>query len=333
MGIDRLLAELRQDPKFIRNVTAWRTLPAQSAAGARWPVDLAPRLVSTAQQLGIHAPYTHQARATEAAMQSRNVVLATGTASGKTLGYVLPMLNAMLRDPTATALLLFPTKALAHDQVTTLEQWITTLGDDIALAAYDGDTPQSHRRDIRQKARLVISNPDMLHLGILPHHTQWMRFFSNLRVVVVDEIHTYRGIFGSHVANVLRRLRRIAHFYGADPTCIAASATIANPQGLAEALWGDPVLPVEEDGAPYGKRHVLFYNPPLLNPTLGLRASASGQAVSLALRLLKAHIQTIIFARSRLTVEMLLHQIRERAAHRGYPPEAIQGYRGGYLPR
>jgi DEAD/DEAH box helicase domain-containing protein len=333
VSLDGLLSALRADPNFIRNVTAWRTLPTQGAEGRPWSGNLDGRLVEAAARLDIPALYAHQAEAVEAALRGQDVVLATGTASGKTLGYTLPLLNTLLHDPQATALLLFPTKALAHDQIAALERWLEQLEAPIPLRPYDGDTPQRHRATIRKEARVVVSNPDMLHVGILPHHTKWMRFFSGLRYVVLDEIHTYRGVFGSHVANVLRRLRRVAHFYGASPQLITASATIANPQALAEALWEGAVLPVERDGAPYGERHVLFYNPPLRNASLGLRASASEEAAKLALRLLRAGVQSILFARSRLGVELLLRDLRERAARAGFAPEVIQGYRGGYLPR
>jgi len=330
--LDTLLAALRQDPNFIRNVTAWRTLPARDADVRDWPSQLDTRLLTAGQAQGIAQLYTHQARAVEAALDGSNVVMATGTASGKTLGYTLPMLNTLLHDPSATALLLFPTKALAHDQIAALECWLAVLQVPLALRPYDGDTPQRYRAAIRKEARILVSNPDMAHLGILPHHTNWMRFFSGLRYVILDELHTYRGVFGSHVANVLRRLRRVARFYGADPRFIAASATIANPQALAETLWEGPVIAVDEDGAPYGRRHVLFYNPPLLNPALGLRASAAAEAVSLATKLLRANVQTIMFARARVSVELLLRETRARAVRAGFKPEVVQGYRGGYLP-
>ncbi len=330
--LSALLARQQSDPNFIRNVTSWQTLPGRGARTAPWPEALDPRLTSAGVSLGIDRLYTHQAAAVEAALRGESLVLSTGTASGKTLGYVLPVLHTLLKDPNATALLLYPTKALAHDQITALEHWIKELDAPIALRSYDGDTPQRYRSAIRKEARILVSNPDMLHLGILPHHTQWMRFFQGLRYVVLDELHTYRGVFGSHVANVLRRLRRIAGFYGAGPQCVAASATIANPQALAEALWEGPVMTIEEDGAAYGKRHVLFYNPPLLNPTLGLRASAAEEALALATRLLQAEVQSIVFARSRLSVELLLREMRARAEHLGFDPESVQGYRGGYLP-
>lgn len=330
--LDTMLERLRADPAFIRNVTAWRTLPARSPRVAEWPEALVPQLRRVAERLGVRWLYTHQAEAVRAVLEGRNIVLATGTASGKTLGYVLPVLNTLLQDPRATALFLYPTKALAHDQLDMFERWGRHLPGSPPVRTYDGDTPQRLRGAVRREARVLITNPDMLHLGILPHHTQWMRFFSGLRYVVLDELHTYRGVFGSHVANILRRLKRIAGFYGASPLMIGASATIANPRALAEALWESPVTLVQEDGAPYGQRHIVFYNPPLRNPSLGLRASAGDVALALALRLLQAGVQTIIFARSRLTVELLLRELRLRVGAMGLGAEAVQGYRGGYLP-
>jgi DEAD/DEAH box helicase domain-containing protein len=329
--LQALLNRLQQDPKFIRNVTAWRTLPERTVSPQPWSAGLDARLQATGHQFGISSLYTHQNDAIQAVLSGNNVVLASGTASGKTLSYMLPLLNSLLHDPSVTALLMFPTKALAHDQIVAMERWIKALGVSIALRPYDGDTPQRQRSQIRKEARILVTNPDMLHLGILPHHTSWMRFFQGLRYVVMDEMHVYRGVFGSHVANVLRRLRRVAGFYGAHPQCIAASATIANPQGLAEALWEQPFTSVEKDSAPYGKRHVVFYNPPLVNPTLGLRVSAAAEVQAIVLQLLRAGVQTIVFARSRLSVELLLRDLREQIKSLGMDPEVIQGYRGGYL--
>jgi DEAD/DEAH box helicase domain-containing protein len=326
-----LLNRLQQDPQFIRNVTAWRTLPARSYDPQSWSHDLDARLRVAGHQFGISSLYLHQCAAIQAVLQGDNVVLASGTASGKTLSYVLPLLNTLLHDPSSTALLMFPTKALAHDQIAALERWLKALDADIPLRPYDGDTPQRQRSAIRKQARILLTNPDMLHLGILPHHTSWMRFFRGLRYVVMDEMHVYRGVFGSHVANVIRRLRRISNFYGAHPQCVAASATIANPRGLAEALWEQEFTSIEKDSAPYGKRHVVFYNPPMINPTLGLRASAAAEVQSIAVRLLRAGVQTIVFARSRLSVELLVRDLRDRAAGLGMDPEVVQGYRGGYL--
>ncbi len=347
MSLDALVAELRADPALMRNVTAWRTLAPRLARTMPWPAELDARLAEAGRALGVAQLYAHQAQAVAAALRGENVVLATGTASGKTLGYTLPVLHTLLRDPQATALLLFPTKALAHDQIAAMKAWLAHINASIPLRPYDGDTPTRHRAQIRKEARILVSNPDMLHIGILPHHPRWARFFRGLRYIVLDELHTYRGVFGGHVANVLRRLLRIAHFHGANPQIVAASATIANPDALAERLTGRDFVTLggEADAAAYGRRHVIFYNPPLLaspdaaprvrgkhNPELGLRASAADEAIHWTLRLLRADVQTILFARSRLMVELLLSELRERAARLGDDPDVIQGYRGGYLP-
>ncbi|MGB9776634.1 MAG: DEAD/DEAH box helicase, partial [Anaerolineae bacterium] len=288
----------------------------------------------------------HQAEAIAAALEGQNVVLATAAASGKSLALHLPVLQTLLANPTATALYLFPTKALAHDQLAALQPLLNPPGRGatpgagaspapplpIVAAAYDGDTPTAQRSAIRQKARLLVTNPDMLHLGVLPYHTRWARFFSGLRWVVLDELHVYHGVFGSHVANVLRRLRRVCRFYGADPRFLCASATVANPRGLAERLLEAEVYPVVEDGAPRGEKHVLIYNPPLVDPALGIRRPLLLAALDLADRILPADLQTIFFARSRLSTEVLLGYLRERAPAWGQDPAAIRGYRGGYLP-
>jgi DEAD/DEAH box helicase domain-containing protein len=275
----------------------------------------------------------------EAALAGHHVVLSTSTASGKTLAYNGAVLNTLLNDPEACGLYLFPTKALAHDQIANLKDLIEALQAEtsaeraaIAVRPYDGDTPSSHRSTIRNEARLLVTNPDMLHIGILPHHTRWMRFFSNLRYVVLDEIHTYRGVFGGHVANVLRRLRRICRFYGADPVFVCASATIANPRELAERLVEAPVTLVDQDGAPQGDKHVVFYNPPLVDEQLGIRRSSALVSKDLSAKLLEADVQTIVFARARLTTEVLLGYLRDAVALAGGDAESIQGYRGGYLP-
>jgi DEAD/DEAH box helicase domain-containing protein len=238
----------------------------------------------------------------------------------------------LLNDPGACALYLFPTKALAHDQQAALEPLISALQAPIAVRPYDGDTPPSHRRAIRNDARLLVSNPDMLHAGILPHHTRWARFFSSLRWVILDELHVYRGVFGSHVANVLRRLRRICSFYGAAPRFLCASATIANPQGLAERLTEAPFEAMAEDGSPRGEKQFLIYNPPLVDRQLGIRRSALLAALDLVGPLLDADIQTILFGRARITVEVLLGYLRDTAIANGIDPERVRGYRGGYLP-
>jgi DEAD/DEAH box helicase domain-containing protein len=330
MSLSELLAQLRNRPKFMRNVTAWRLLPARPARYASWPGGLDPRLIDSTKAQGVEQPFTHQAQAIDAAMRGENVVVVTGTASGKTLCYNLPVLNTLLRDPAARALYLFPTKALAQDQLANLETFYAL--DDTHYAAYDGDTARSQRANIRRQARLLISNPDMLHTGILPHHTQWERFFGNLRYVVIDEVHSYRGVFGSHMANVLRRLRRICAFYGAAPQYLLTSATIANPTELAERLIEGTVTLIDDDGAPYGERHFIFYNPPLVDASLGIRRSATLQARDIAAHFLAADVQTILFARARLTTEVLLGYLRDEALVAGLDPARVRGYRGGYLP-
>jgi DEAD/DEAH box helicase domain-containing protein len=330
MSLSEVLDAFRQDAKFMRCVTAWQRVPARHARTAPWPDRLDPRVVAAVQAGGVDRPYVHQGQAIEAALGGENVVLSTSTASGKTLAYNVPVLDALLDDPEACALYIFPAKALAHDQLTNLKALIPDF--DITLRAYDGDTPTAQRSTIRNEARLLVTNPDMLHVGILPHHTRWMRFFSNLRYVVLDEIHTYRGIFGGHVANVLRRLRRICRFYGADPRFICASATIANPRELAERLIEAPVTLVDDDGAPRGEKHIVFYNPPLVDEQLGIRRSATLVAKDIAARFLEADVQTIVFARARLTTEVLLGYLRDAVTASGGDRRAIEGYRGGYLP-
>jgi len=316
----------------MRCVTAWERLPARPPRTAPWPAGLDPRLVAAVQHQGIEALYTHQAEAIEAALAGRNVILATGAASGKSLSYHLPVLQALLADPTATALYLFPTKALAHDQIAALERLTGALAAPIPIAPYDGDTPAAHRSAIRHRVRLLVTNPDMLHMGILPFHTRWARFFSGLRWVVLDELHVYRGVFGSHVANVLRRLVRVCRFYGSQPGFLCASATIADPQGLAQRLLEVPVHLIEEDGSPRGEKHVLIYNPPLVDPVLGLRRPLLLAALDVARPLLEADLQTVFFTRSRLATEVLLSYLRDTAAALGREPFTVRGYRGGYLP-
>ncbi len=339
MTLPALLTDLRADPGFMTNVMAWRTLPARPAQLLPYPPALHPALQTALAGRGIAQLYTHQAQAVELALAGQHVVVVTPTASGKTLCYNLPVLHSLLQEPNARALYLFPTKALAHDQLAELTAWQSTLGTGSPLfrpASYDGDTAASARTQIRRQSRLILSNPDMLHTGILPYHTNWEAFFANLRYVVLDELHTYRGVFGSHVANVLRRLQRICAFYGSQPQFICASATIANPQQLAERLIEQPVRLVAENGAPSGEKHIILYNPPLYDAERGLRRSATLEAQDLATRCVQGGLQTILFGRSRLTTELLLSYLRERLASRNPLAidlqTAIRGYRGGYLP-
>ncbi len=324
--IDQLLQRERG------NVAACRRLPARPPMLTEFPPSLDDRLVAALRRRGIAALYTHQASALRALADGRHVVVVTPTASGKTLCYNLPVLNRILADPSARALYLFPTKALSQDQYAELQSLVEAMGVDVKTHTYDGDTPVSARPIIRKAGHIVVTNPDMLHTGILPHHTRWMRLFENLRYIVVDELHQYRGVFGSHVANVIRRLRRICRHYDSDPQFVFCSATIANPQELAERLLGEEVALVDDNGAPRGEKYVILYNPPVVNPQLGLRRSAVLTARNLAANFLANGIQTIVFARSRLLVEVLLTYLQEEGQRRHLPAGAIRGYRGGYLP-
>jgi DEAD/DEAH box helicase domain-containing protein len=297
--------------------------------------------MNTLRAHGITSLYSHQIEAWTHARAGENVVLATGTASGKTLGYNLPVLAALLENPEARALYLFPTKALTQDQLSNLKSLQSSIPN-LHSAIYDGDTSQSHRSTIRKNAHILLTNPDMLHTGILPHHTNWTDFFHNLQFIVIDEMHTYRGVFGSHVANVLRRLKRVAKFYGANPQFILTSATIGNPQELAERLIEAPVARVDRDGSSRGERHFLVYNPPVVDKALGLRKSSLLESVRLVQDLLAQGIQSIVFVRSRRNVEILLRYLQE-AGYQGsgnqetrlpgyQSPDYLRGYRSGYLP-
>ena len=326
MDIDTLLESWKTDSEFRNNIASWQIKPATPGMSGEFPAELEPALTGRLREIGVSQLYLHQILAWRHLEEGVNVVLSTGTASGKTLAYNLPVLNKLIQSPQSTALYLFPTKALAQDQLRTLQGLTTPI---IKPAIYDGDTPTSHRSDVRKTASIVITNPDMLHQGILPHHTLWQHFFSGLRFVVLDEMHTYRGVFGSHVANVLRRLKRAAAFYGAFPQFILTSATIGNPRELAEHLIEQAVELVDQDGSPHGKRHFIIYNPPLIDPQLGLRKSAIQTGVRIANQMLEKGHQTLVFSRTRRTVEMLLTYLLERAnpMHR----HMIRGYRSGYL--
>jgi DEAD/DEAH box helicase domain-containing protein len=318
--------------RFARDVTAIRRIPGRSERYATWPESLDQRLVDALARRGIARPYTHQAEAIERILRGQDVVVVTPTASGKTLCYTVPVLQTILEDPDARALYLFPTKALAQDQLAELRELVDDVGATIGTFTYDGDTPANARRAVRQAGHVVVSNPDMLHSGILPHHTQWRRLFSSLRYVVVDELHVYRGVFGSHVANVLRRLRRICAHYGSSPRFILCSASIANPKELAERIVEREVALVDDNGAPSGEKYLVLYNPPVVDAALGIRTGSVAAARRLAGQIIGNRIHTIVFARSRLVVELLLRYLRDDATGAKLPPEAIQGYRGGYLP-
>ncbi|HXK34513.1 MAG TPA: DEAD/DEAH box helicase [Dehalococcoidia bacterium] len=345
MPIEQALRALRDDPELTGDEATrsgfveWRELPAREARYAPFPATASSMLVEALRRRGIDRLYTHQAQAFAAAAQQRSFVVVTPTASGKTLCYNLPVLQSILDDAESRALYLFPTKALAQDQMHELHALIAEAGADIRTFTYDGDTPGDARRNVREAGHVVVTNPDMLHTGILPHHTKWVKLFENLRYVVIDELHQYRGVFGSHVANVMRRLRRVCRFYGSDPVFICCSATIANPAELAERITGAPVALIDDNGAPAGPKVVAVYNPPVVNRELGIRESSVGAARRIGERLLRAGVQTIVFAPSRVRVELLVRHLRDglarapgRAVGPDVGPRAIEGYRSGYLP-
>jgi len=374
MALSSLLSHWRAEPTIATNVVEWRTLAAHPAQLESLPEGLHPGLVAALQVNKIKGLYTHQAVAWRLVNAGQNVAIVTGTASGKTLCYNLPVLNRLLHHPESRALYLFPTKALAQDQAETLRDLLKSIsveeeGDfesppkspvgtrlsgnfpaDLAVSVYDGDTPSYARPVIRENARIVLSNPDMLHAGILPHHTRWVEFFKNLDFIIIDEIHAYRGVFGSHVANVIRRIKRIADFYSARPQFIMTSATIANPLELAEHLVEEKVTLVDQNGSARGLQHFLIYNPPIVDRELGLRRSALLESVHLAEDLLQYNIQTIIFGRARRTIEIMLTYLKgndhpyqgsdiddvlrgsDQFEHTPQNNNEIRGYRSGYLP-
>ena len=319
------------------HVTAVRRLPAVAAQYAPFPEGLDARLTSALATRGISQLYTHQAEVIDHALAGRHVVVITPTASGKTLCYNAPVLNAILQDHSSRALYLFPTKALAQDQLAELQEMCETLAagvgrDEIGVFTYDGDTPQDARRTIRARAHIVLSNPDMVHSGILPHHPRWAKLFENLRYVVIDELHAYRGVFGSHLCNVLRRLRRICRHYGSNPMFLCSSATIANPRELAERLTEQSFELVERSGAPRGEKFFVFVNPPVVNHQLGIRRSYLSETRRVASEFLKRNLQLIVFAQSRLSTEILTTYLKDDFESAPGAPERIRGYRGGYLP-
>ena len=318
-------------------VTAVRRLAPRPAEYASFPDGVDERLARVLAARGIEQLYTHQAAAVRHALGGRNVAITTPTASGKTLCYNAPVLSAILKDPSARALYLFPTKALAQDQLAELHDLADRLLQlseaQIGVFTYDGDTPQDARRSIRGRAHVVLSNPDMIHSGILPHHPKWAKLFENLRYIVIDELHAYRGVFGSHLTNVLRRLARICRHYGSSPTFICSSATIANPRELAEALVEQPFELVSESGAPRGEKFFLFVNPPVVNHQLGIRRSYLAETRRIAAEFLKRQLQLIVFAQSRLTTEILTTYLKDDFGGQPGTSEQIRGYRGGYLPQ
>jgi DEAD/DEAH box helicase domain-containing protein len=314
-------------------VRAVKKIPARAAVTAPIPQIVAPELRNALLRRGISDLYCHQAESFDLIQSGKNVVVVTPTASGKTLCYNLPVLNRILADSGSRALYLFPTKALAEDQLHEFQAAVDAMGADIKAFTYDGDTPQDARKAIRERANVVLTNPDMLHSGILPHHTKWAKCFENLRFVVIDELHYYRGVYGSHLANLLRRLKRICDFYGSSPQFLCCSATIANPKELAETLTGLPFELVEKNGAPSGEKYFVFYNPPVVNKQLGIRRSYLHETRRIALEFIDRGQQTLVFANNRLATEVLLTYLKEACERRPMGAESVRGYRGGYLPR
>ena len=313
-------------------LTAVRHFPAWEAEWAEFPEWVNEDLRAAYAAKGIRRLYSHQAKAAEEVHSGKNVVIVTPTASGKTLCYNLPVLDAVLKNADTRALYLFPTKALAQDQLAELYDLNQRLENRFGVFTYDGDTPGDARKAIREKGHIVLANPDMLHTGILPHHTRWTRLFENLKYIVIDELHTYRGVFGSHLCNVLRRLQRIARFYGSEPQFICCSATIANPGELASRLIEDEVEVLGGNGAPAAEKTFVFYNPPVVNRALGIRRSYINESSRVAQEFLKREMQTIVFANSRLNTEILLTYLQKANPQLPGRAETIRGYRGGYLP-
>jgi DEAD/DEAH box helicase domain-containing protein len=332
MTLEQFIDFLRADPDFSENITHWSEIPPKSGIYTDFPAAINPLLLEALSQKGIKQLYSHQELAINTIASGKNVVLVTPTASGKTLAYNLPVLNSILSEPETRAIYLFPTKALSQDQLKELHDLITIMGSDIRTYTFDGDTPVTARKAIRRAGHIVITNPDMMHQGILPHHTIWVKLFENLKYVVIDEIHNYRGVFGSHLANLMRRLKRIARFYGSNPQFICCSATIANPAELAHKLIDEEIELIDKSGAPAGRKHFVLYNPPIVNKELGIRRSVINEVRRLASHLLSSQVQFIVFARSRVRVEILTKYIKEAAKKLHIPAEKVSGYRGGYLP-
>lgn len=333
MNISQLLQQFKSNPQFSTNVAYWQDQDARNCHSQSFPEWMKPELIESLRMHGIQNLYTHQAASIQKIIEGNNVVISTGTASGKSLCYQIPILNKILTDGRSTSLLFFPTKALTYDQLNSfyrLVQGLDSLTNRNITAVYDGDTPPSHRGLIRQKTQILLTNPDMLNIGILPHHTSWAKFFENLKYIVIDEIHLYRGVFGSHIGNLIRRINRICDFYGAKPQFIMTSATIANPVDLAQKLIEKPVEEISLDGSPKGKKSFIIYNPPLVNPELGIREGVLVSSTKISSLTLFHNIQTLVFCGTRRFVELLLREIQEINPHLA---DYIRGYRSGYLKK
>ncbi len=332
MNVEQTLDYLRDDKSIASHITEWRVIPPRPARFAGFPDFVHPRIIEGLRKLHVNDLYTHQRQAIESVHAGEDVVVVTPTASGKTICYNVPVLDAIVRDNNVRALYIFPTKALSQDQLDELNVIINGVDLQIGAFTFDGDTPVSARKAIRSAGHIVVTNPDMLHTGILPHHTIWIKLFENLKYVVIDEIHHYRGVFGSHLANVVRRLKRICDFYGSNPQFIMCSATIANPLELAEQIVEKKTTLVDDNGAPSGEKHFILYNPPIVNRQLGIRRSYVSESSKIAAKFFTGDTQTIVFARSRLRVEILLTYLKKAASRARKSKGLVRGYRGGYLP-
>ncbi len=325
----KILEEMHAKDDSIRTI---KHIPAREGKYCDYPPEVHPALVEALKDKGFLKLYSHQHLSWNLLKEGKNIAVVTPTASGKTLCYNLPVLDAVLKNPSARAIYLFPTKALSQDQRAELDETINRLPEEIRIFTYDGDTPQDARKAIRARGHIILTNPDMLHTGILPHHTKWIKLFENLKYVVIDELHNYRGIFGSHLANVLRRLKRIASFYGSRPQFILCTATIANPLEMAEKMIEEPVALVDENGSPQGEKYFIFYNPPVVNRFLGIRRSYVNESRRVASVFLHNDLQTIVFAQSRLITEVLLTYLKQEIEKSIKDEGLVRGYRGGYLP-
>lgn len=330
--VSSILEAFEHKPNLYKNIVYKKILPPLEPKYADFPSSIPDEVIRVLKKKGVERLFTHQAQAIHASHEGKNVVVVTPTASGKTLCFNLPVIQSVIANPESRALYIFPTKALSQDQYKELYDITKALERDIRIYTFDGDTPASARKAIRSSGHIVVTNPDMLHTGILPHHTRWIKLFENLKYIVIDEVHHYRGVFGSHLANVLRRLKRICRFYKANPQFICCSATIANPLELTEKLIGEKFTLIDDNGAPQGEKAFIFYNPPVVNRELGIRRSAILETRKIAAHFLQNNVQTIVFARSRLRVEILVKYLKRTMARLKGDPERICGYRGGYLP-
>jgi len=325
-----IIEEILEDFKNRSKIAHIKRIPKREAKLSSFPKNIDPKLFNVLKESGIKSLYSHQAQAIKEISNEKNTIVVTPTASGKTLCYNIPVLNSIIKDPDARALYLFPTKALSQDQIKALERLIVPLGIDIKTYTYDGDTPTSVRKRLRTYGNIIITNPDMLHTGILPHHTRWLGFFTKLKYIVIDEIHTYRGLFGSHMSNLLKRLDRICKFYNSNPIYICSSATIANPKELAEKLTDKEFILIDDNGAPSGEKWFIFWNPPRVAKTIERRRSSLLEAKEIGKKLIEEGVQTIFFTRSRVSAELLGTYLKQSVDPK--LAESIKSYRAGYLP-